>query len=109
MEDTIVPQNSLTVDLFDANKGKEGAVIDSVSLVKAPPPIVGDFPDGGLTAWLVVVGVGTARNSAYIALTSADGHPGRARYIFYVRPRPFFHRLVYLPERAGLGTSAHGE
>ena len=56
-EDNHVPQNSLTVCLPDASKSKEGIVVGSVSLAEAPPPTVGDFPDGGATAWLVVVGV----------------------------------------------------
>ena len=90
VEDNLVPENPLTADLPDAGKGEGEVVVDSASLVTAPLPIVGDFPDGGLTAWLVVVGVCTARNNAYIALTTADGRPGRARYIFHVRPRPFF-------------------
>ena len=51
-----VLQNSPTDGLPDASEGKE-EIVDSASLVAAPLPIVDDFPDGGLTAWLVVVGV----------------------------------------------------
>lgn len=52
-----VPENSLIVGLPDASKSEEGIVIDSASSDIAPPPAVGDFPDGGLAAWLVVTGV----------------------------------------------------
>jgi len=45
------------IDLSDAKKGKEWIVVDPASSVVAPSPTVDDFPDGGLTAWLVVVGV----------------------------------------------------
>ena len=57
VEDNHVHQNTLTISLPDASKSKEGIVADSVSLVEVPQPTIGDFPDGGLTAWLVVVGV----------------------------------------------------
>ena len=52
-------ENSPTLGPADPNKEKEVVVVDSVSSEEVSPPAVSDFPDGGLTAWLVVVGVCT--------------------------------------------------
>ena len=48
---------SFTINLPNANKNKEETAAYSASLETTPPPTVGEFPDGGLAAWLVVVGV----------------------------------------------------
>lgn len=61
-----VLENSLTAGSRCASKGEEGVVVDPVPLVVIPPPTVGDFPDGGLTAWLVVVGVCVLVTATYI-------------------------------------------
>ena len=50
-------KNFLTNDLPNPNKGKEVVVVDPVSSKAIASPMVDEFPDGGLTAWLVVVGV----------------------------------------------------
>lgn len=67
-----VLESSLTIVLPDASKVEEGVVADSASLEAAPLPTIGEFPDGGLTAWLVVVGVCFILNTSYIMFTPAD-------------------------------------
>lgn len=52
-----VLENSPTVDPADARKTKEEVVIDLVSLEAVSPSTSDEFPDGGLAAWLVVIGV----------------------------------------------------
>ena len=79
-----VLESSLTIGLPDASKVEEGVVADLASLEAAPLPTIGEFPDGGLTAWLVVVGVCPVRNTSCVTLTPADNCIGRARYIFHV-------------------------
>lgn len=56
-EDNHVLENYPTVGPPSAGKIKEGIVVDLVSLEAVPPSASDEFPDGGLTAWLVVVGV----------------------------------------------------
>ena len=80
---------ALPVGLPGADEGKEEVVVEQVPLEAVPPPTVGEFPDGGLAAWLVVVGV-CAIHIDHVtcapALTSAHNHAGRTRYLFYVSP-----------------------
>ena len=47
----------IMIGLSDASKANEWTVADSASSMAAPSPTIDDFPDGGLTAWLIVVGV----------------------------------------------------
>ena len=86
LEEDNVPEESLTVSLPDASKGKGGGVVDSVSPESAPSPTVGDFPDGGLTAWLVVVGV-CAMLTTPIHHANIDRRSYRVRSLYF--PRQF--------------------
>ena len=65
LEDVCVLSDSVAVGVRDTDKSKEEVEADSASLEVAPSPTFGEFPDGGLAAWLVVVGVCALLTSAY--------------------------------------------
>ena len=69
-DDHALELSSLTIHLPNPGKPKEAVVVDSVPSEEIPLPTAGDFPDGGLTAWLVVVGVRTTHDNLHYTLTS---------------------------------------
>ena len=92
-----VPENSLTAGPRCANEGKEGVIVDSAPLVVTPPPTVGDFPDGGLTAWLVVVGVCVLVVATSIHCAKTGRRPYRAHSLCFPRSSgviPSFSLLI---------------
>lgn len=63
--DGLAFENSLTDGTDDSKKEKEVVIVESVSSDTALPPAVDEFPDGGLSAWLVVVGVSVLPMTTY--------------------------------------------
>ena len=66
---------------------------DDIPAAVAPPDVaIDDYPDGGFTAWLVVLGVGVLLRSQICALTI---HSGRMLDFFYVSSSV----RTYFPQR----------
>jgi hypothetical protein len=78
-EKRVLAFGNSTVDILVGNAKSEDAEVKVIPIVLTSH--VDDYPDGGLAAWSVVVGVGPSINSVFRNLLIKSTNVGYVRYL----------------------------